>query len=216
MHFLLAASSQQSDDGASVEVVVLTESLLAPCPLLLEKGIHLVCRRVAHVVHRVVVLLVERDLEGQDAEHGIHIALDVLDAPLLPCPYLRRDVVIDGDVAVLLQEACYLQVEAGIVHQDDHIRLPSEDVFLTLPHASQDSPKVHEHREDSHIGKVAVVTDEFGTFSRHHVAAEATELCLSIFLSYCSNEVTRMKVTACLACYEIVLHVMSEELRVKS
>ena len=47
-------------------------------------------------MNRVVVfLLKEIYLERKDGEELIYIALDILDAILLPCPYLWCDVVED-------------------------------------------------------------------------------------------------------------------------
>ena len=50
---------------------------------------------VSHIVNRVMVLaLKEVLLKGKDGEEFVNVAPDVLDAVLLPCPYLRRDVVV--------------------------------------------------------------------------------------------------------------------------
>ena len=131
---------------------------------------------------RVVVLLVERHLEGQDAQKAVDVALDVLYAVLLPCPYLGRDVVEDRDVCVLLDVACYLQVEAGIVDEDERVGLPGEDVLATTLHAPHDGGQVHEYGQEAHVGKVAVVLHQLSPLSRHHVAAEASEAGLGVFV----------------------------------
>ena len=63
----------------------------------LLKGLYLFFRGVAHIVDGVVVLvLVETDLEGQDGVEMVYVALDVLDAMFLPCPYLGGDVIMNG------------------------------------------------------------------------------------------------------------------------
>ena len=51
---------------------------------------------IANVVDGVVMLLLEElHFEGEDGEQLVDVALDVLDAILLPGPYLRGDVVVD-------------------------------------------------------------------------------------------------------------------------
>ena len=53
----------------------------------LEMG-HGIYARVTHVVDGVVVFFLEEgNLEGEDGEKLVHVALDVLDAVLLPRPY---------------------------------------------------------------------------------------------------------------------------------
>ena len=74
-------------------------SLLSPLSSFLsprKELIDLLLRGVAHVVNGEVVLLLEEiDLERQNAEELIHVALDAADAAFLPGPYLGRDVVED-------------------------------------------------------------------------------------------------------------------------
>ena len=72
----------------------------------------------------MVLTLKEIHLEGQNAEEFIHVPTDILDAMLLPCPYFRRYVIVNGDVGIIVYEAGNLQVEARIVHQYHHIRVP--------------------------------------------------------------------------------------------
>ena len=88
----------------------------------------------------MVLLFVEILLERQDAQQAIDVSLDVLDAMLLPSPYLWGNVIDDWDVAVLLDEACYLEVEAWIIDQDEHVWPPLKDVLLASFHALKYGP----------------------------------------------------------------------------
>ena len=153
-----------------------------------------------------VLLLVERHFERQDGEQQIDVALNVTDAMFLPCPDLRSDVIDHGNRAVLLDEACYLEVEAWVIDQNQHVGLPREDVLLAAFHAAKDGPQVHEDGDEAHISEVTIVLNELSTLCRHHVSAVATELSRRILLPDGRHQVARMNVAACLACYEIVLH----------
>ena len=90
LDLLFAAACQQGDHGARRR---------GWCRMVCEILAHLIGRGVTHVMDGVMVLLLEEiDLEGQNREELVDIAADVLDAVLLPRPYLRRDIVVDGYV----------------------------------------------------------------------------------------------------------------------
>ena len=58
-----------------------------------------------------MVSLIKLHLERQNGKHCVYIVLDVFDAVFFPCPYLRGNVVKDGDFGVQLDVLGYLQVE---------------------------------------------------------------------------------------------------------
>ena len=64
-------------------------------PSSIQKFPHLVRCRIAYIMDGIVVLPFEElHLERQYREQLVHVALDVLDAILLPRPNLRRDIVV--------------------------------------------------------------------------------------------------------------------------
>ena len=77
-------------------------------------------------------------LKRQDGEEGVNVALDVAYAPFFPGPYFGRNVIENGSSGqVFLDERCYFQVEAGVVHQDNHVGPDMADKVLALRHSSQ-------------------------------------------------------------------------------
>ena len=115
----------------------------------------------------VVLLLKERHLERQYGEHLVNVALDVLYAPLLPGPYLRRDIVVDGNVGLGMHVFGNVEVEARIVDEYNHIWLPLHNVALAHGHIAEYSAQVHQYRYESHVGKFAVVFYTLAANSRH-------------------------------------------------
>ena len=62
------------------------------------------------------------------------------------------------------------------------------------------------HRQDTHVGQVAVMSDQRGTFGLHQVAPHSSEFRLRILLSEFCHEVACVQVSAGLSCYQIVFH----------
>lgn len=136
-----------------------------------------------------MLLLEEIDLEGQDAEHLLHIAFEVPDAVFLPCPYLRCDIVVCawrmgvGMLrAVVLQELADAEIEAGIVNGDDDVRIPLQDVALAQRHVTHDGRQVHQYGDEAHICQLLIVADTRTPYGGHVVTAEEPELCLGILV----------------------------------
>ena len=130
----------------------------------------------------MVLALEEIDLEGQDGEECVDIALDILDAVLLPCPDLGRDVIINGYVCLGFYKLRYLQIKAGIVDKDDAIGLPGEDIVLAHLHVREYRWQMEKHRNEAHIGEVAIVAHAGATNGCHQVASEEAKLrfCVKI------------------------------------
>lgn len=136
-----------------------------------------------------MLLLEEVNLEGQNAEHLLHIALEVFDAVFLPCPYLRCDIVvctwrvgIGMLCAVVLQKLADAEVESGIVNGDDDVGLPLQNVALAHRHVTHDGRQVHQDRDEPHICQLLIVADTRTPYGGHIVTAEEPELCLGIFV----------------------------------
>ena len=70
-----------------------------------------------------------RNLEREDYEQHVHIFLQLADASFTGCPYFRGDV-IEYLQPVPVGEFRYLEIESGVVYQNDRIRSPCEDVML--------------------------------------------------------------------------------------
>ena len=172
-------------------------------------SLHFVDGRIAYIINMVAVLLfIVWHFERQDGEQQVDVALNVADAMFLPCPELRSNVIDDGYRAVLLDEARYLEIEAWVIDQYQHVGLPLEDVLLAMFHASKYGREVFDDRPEAHVGEVAIMLDKLRTLSCHHVSAEATEPCRRIFLLDGAHQVARMNVATCLTCYDVISHSM--------
>ena len=160
-------------------------------------------------VYGIMVFLFEEiHFERQNGEEGIYVALNGFDAMFLPCPYLRGDIIVDGDCGVLPEEASYLEVEAGIVYQYHYVGLPAEDVLLAVFHAPEYLRKMQKYGHEAHVCEVAIVLHEFCSFGFHHVAAYASELRRGILLAYGCYEVGCMQVAAGFSGNDVVLHLL--------
>ena len=88
-YLLLSTACEQRYDGTLIEPMLTAEGGIVHVVCSLELS-YLLRSRVAYVMDGVVVLLFEeRHLERQNREKLVDVALNLLDAILLPCPYLR-------------------------------------------------------------------------------------------------------------------------------
>lgn len=55
----------------------------------------------------------ELDFKGEDGEEFVDVALYVFYAIFFPCPNLRRDIIVDGDVRMALDITGYVEIESG-------------------------------------------------------------------------------------------------------
>ena len=142
----------------------------------------------------VVLLLKEIDLEGQNGEELVHVAAYLLDAILLPRPYLGGYVVAHRGgctaslLSLLVQVLGNAEVEARVVNEYDHVGLPLADVALAHRHIPQDGPQVQQHRHEAHVGQFAVVLHQCAPLGCHQVAAKEAELGLRVFRFQGSHE----------------------------
>ena len=77
-------------------------------------------------------------LEGKYREEFGYIALDILDAIFLPCPYLRGNIVIDGNISMAFEPGCYVEIETGLIDKDYHIGVPRYDIGFASAHVLED------------------------------------------------------------------------------
>ena len=144
---------------------------------------HLLCRGVAHVVYGIVVFVfVEVDLKRQYRKHLADVAAYAFNAPLFPCPYLRRYVIIDRYARVRTYILGNAEVEARVVDENHHVGAPLHDVALTHLHVTEYGTQMQQHRHKAHISQFAIVTHPCAADSRHEVAAKKAKLGVWVFL----------------------------------
>ena len=207
LDLLLATACEQGDDGLFGEGVAREESFAALRVVAAKLHDFLGCR-IADIVDGILVLLIERHLEGEDGEEFLDVTANGLDAPLLPGPYLRRDIVIDRYLRVLVDVAGYVEIEARIIDQDYYVGTPRHNVLLTPLHVAKDGAQVKQDGHKTHIGQVLVVAHAFAADGRHEVAAEEAKLRRGVILAQRGHQPAGVEVATCLAHYQIVLHIV--------
>ena len=162
--------------------------------------------------------LEEVDLERQDGEELVHVALDVLDAILLPRPYLGGDVVVDGDARAGMDVFRDAEVEAGVVHQNQGVGLPLHNVALAEGHVGKDGAQVEQDGNEAHVGQVAIMLHRrVAAHGSHQVAPKEAELRLRVFATQGRHQVRRMEVARGFAYNQVIFHKMkNEERRMKN
>ena len=106
--------------------------------------------------------------EREDYEEFIYVCLEFLDAAFSGCPDFWGDVVEDLESG-FVGEFGYLEVEAGVVNEDDYVRIPSEDVFFAEGDVLQKSAGLHQNLYKTHYRTFFIMTHQtvcFGTWSR--------------------------------------------------
>ena len=63
-------------------------------------------------------------------------AADLFDTILLPSPYLRRDIVIDGTETLFLHVFRDTEVKTWVIHEDHRIGAPCGNILLALAHVA--------------------------------------------------------------------------------
>ena len=170
-------------------------------------GGNLIDGGVAHVGDVIAVAPAEVvGLEGQDGVEGIDVAADGLDAAFFPRPNLRGYIIMYGADAAALYVAGYLEVEAGVVDEDEHVGAPRLNLLLTALHAAQDGAQVQQDGDEAHVGQVAVVAQQLGAGLCHGVAAVALKAGLGVEFAQGAYQRGAVKVAAGLAGYEEIAH----------
>ena len=168
---------------------------------------HLIHRGIADIVDGIAVFLFkEIDFKRKNGEDFIYITLDGFDAPFLPCPQLRRDVIIDGADADGMDIFCNFKVEARVIDKDDHIGLPRHDILLALLQPPQDGTCVQDNGHNTHESEVAIMTHQMHTLRLHEVTAEATEFCIRVLGFERSDEMGSVDIATRLTGNEVVFH----------
>ena len=115
-------------------------------------------RWVTYVMNGIMMfLLIERDLERKDGKHLVNISLNPFDAPFFPCPYLRRDVIINGNVRVGMNILGNIEIESRIIYQNNDIRLPCNNIFFARRHVAQNDRQMEQYRDKAHISEFTIM-----------------------------------------------------------
>ena len=173
-----AAAGQQGDDRALVEGVAAAELLGRR-----ERrppGLDGVDERVALENGRDAVFREIGALEGEDDEEPVDVSADRLHPPFAPRPDLRGDV-IEGADAVLFGPAGHLHVESRIVHQNNNIRLPGNNISFTTLHICKDSAQMEQHGNKTHVCQFFIMLHHRSSDGSHQITSEKPEISLRIF-----------------------------------
>ena len=90
--------------------------------VVLQKIIDFGSRRIAYIVYGIVVF--SRKIvyfKGKNGQDFVYIAADFADASLFPSPDFGSYIIVNGKVEVLFHPRCDVQIESGIVDQDNGI-----------------------------------------------------------------------------------------------
>lgn len=199
--FLFAASGKERDNGFVGVGNGVGSGILAIGGNGIDRG-------VANVVDVVVVLLEEIGLKRQNGVHVVNEPLDALDAPCLPRPYFRRDIVVDGSGREnLFGELRYVKVEGWVVDEDEQVgRIGLERLLASLD-VSEHRAEVECHVDESHERHVAIVNDRFvSDGGSHEVASKELEVGLWVFLLESLDEVGGMEVAGGFARDDEIAH----------
>ena len=104
--------------------------------------------------------------------------------------------------------AGHLHVEAGVVHQDQHVGGEFRHVGLTFPHLPPDGPEVFQHLHDAEERGFAVVLPQVvpASCGRHKVSAPETEFRFGIGFQQSFDQVRAVQVARRLPGEEVILH----------
>jgi len=129
---------------------------------------HFIYRRISYIMYRILMFRFKKlHFKGKYGEEFIHIAFDILDAILLPCPYFGRDIIKYRNLRASMNKLGYIQVEARIVHQYKYIRLPGHNILLTAFHIGENSAQVQQDGNEAHICQFLIMLHQGSAYRRH-------------------------------------------------
>ena len=156
----------------------------------------------------MVLSLVEIYFERQDGKQFGHIAPNGFDAPFFPRPNLRRDVIVGRNGRMPLQKLRNAEVKPRIIHQDNHIGMPSHNVAFALRHVAKNGAQMEQNGHETHIGQLAIVLHTCTANGLHLIATKETKLGFGIALPQSLHQFGGMQIAAGLAYKEIIFHVL--------
>ena len=154
---------------------------------------HFIYRRISYIMYRILMFRFKKlHFKGKYGEEFIHIAFDILDAILLPCPYLRRNIVENRNLSPGMYKLSYVKIETGIVYQNHDIRIPANNILLATFHIRKDRTQMKQHGDKSHICQFFIMLHHRPSDGSHQISTEKTEISLRIFRLQGSHQMRRV------------------------
>ena len=207
LYLLFPASRQKGDYRLIIQLVLRYKffKVFRICFLIRSNFIY---RRIAYIMNRVLMFSFKKfHFERKDREKLVHITLYILDTVLFPCPYLRRNIIVNRNLRLGMHEFGNIEVESRIVYQDYYIRIPGNDILLATFHVCKNGAQMKQHRNKTHISQFLIMLNHCSADSRHQVAPEKTEISLRVFCFQGRHQMGCMQVAGCFADNQIILHI---------
>ena len=201
----LARSRKQSDNTALVGNALAFKEMLDRWHMS-QSIVHLLHRWIADIGHLVVMLLIVCHFEGQNRVHHIDIALDGLNAKLLPSPDLGRNKVVNR-YTHRLGGFGEFEIEAWIVDQNQHIRAKFAQQRLRNLQMLKQLRKFTKHFAKAHDIHLVIVQTRLNAGSlSHEITPKETELALRVVMAQRSDKSGCVQVAGRFAGYNHVFH----------
>lgn len=127
--------------------------------------------------YEAAVFFVDLDFEREHDEHEIYNATNGVNAPVPVGPDLWADEVDDGDVRPAAFDAlCEVQVEAGVINENNCVRLVGVDVTEEVVADAEEAGEMDEGLDEADDGKFGDIVDEAEAGSVHIIATDAVEI----------------------------------------
>ena len=168
-------------------------------------AVHGVQQRVAGIDERDALLREIRHFEGKNNEEPVHPGLQLAVTPFARSPGLRGDVPEDADAARVAPFR-NLHIEAGIVDQDHHVRLPGRDVPLAGTQVPQQLARLGKHVGQAHHRAFAVMAHKLHSRLLHQFAAPSAQLCGRVLGEQAADQVASVQVARGFAGYQKIAH----------
>ena len=156
--------------------------------------------------------LKEIHFKRKDGKKLVHIAFDILDTILLPCPYLGRYIVIYRYGTMRMHEFRHRQVETGIIHQNQHIGVPFQHVPFACLHIMQYRTQMEQHGNKPHIGQFFIMPNQSPALRLHQVSPQKSEIRFGIPGFQFFHQMRRMQIPTGLTDNQIIFHKTSKSL----
>src|SRR5574344_304305 len=110
-------------------------------------------RRITNIMAWIFMfILIKRYFKRKNGKHFVYIPLDVSNTIFFPCPNLRRYVIKNRYLRFVMNITSDVQIETRIINQNDHIRIPFNDIISTKCHILDDDIEMQQYRNKAHIG----------------------------------------------------------------
>jgi geranylgeranyl diphosphate synthase type II len=204
--YLLTTATGKKGDARCIGEMIGTEESFSVRRRGVKELMHGIDGRIAYVFDRIIQGAVKVFFKRKDAIHPVYVTADGTDTIAFPSPDLGRDVVTDGDMEVFFCEGGHLEVETGVIDENEEVGLVGEDIFLATPECGEDNREMQKDGDEPHIGSVAIMAEADAALGAHKVSSHETETGLGIGVPECTHEVGSVEITGGFAGYKIVLH----------